>query len=194
MNTQKSAYWVALALFAVALQSEYQRGAFPSLHSAANSAGATLCRLTTKAEQTVAMAKLIVGRPTRSTDSLLAGLDARQLMDAKRIAEDRAEIAREEAQDRAESVRDEVREQVRDRIRDQVRAQAEIARAQTELERTQLRRIGVLSQSHVHISTAVDRPMISITPNHCAQSTIRVEVPTIDLRMDDSPDDDADSR
>ncbi|MGA9471834.1 MAG: hypothetical protein WBV36_05180 [Terriglobales bacterium] len=194
MNTQKSAYWVALALFAVALHSEYQRGAFPSLQRAANSASATLCRLTTKAEQTVAMAKLIVGRPTRSTDGLLAGLDARQLMDAKRLAEDRAEIAREEAQDRAETVREEVREQVRDRIRDQVRAQAEIARAQTELERTQLRRIGVLSQSHVHISTAVDRPMISITPNHCAQSTIHVEVPTIDLRMDDSPDNDADSR
>jgi len=194
MNTQKSAYWVALALFAVALHSEYQRGAFPSLHRAANSTSATLCRLTTKAEQTVAMAKLIVGRPTRSTDNLLAGLDARELMDAKRLAEDRAEIAREEAQDRAESVREEVREQVRDRIRDQVRAQAEIARAQTELERTQLRRIGVLSQSHIHISTAVDRPMISITPNRCAQSAIRVEVPTVDLRMDDSPDNDADSR
>lgn len=82
MNTQKSAYWVALALFAVALHSEYQRGAFPSLQRAANSASATLCRLTTKAEQTVAMAKLIVGRPTRSTDGLLAGLDALQLMDA----------------------------------------------------------------------------------------------------------------
>ncbi len=196
MNTPKAAYWFALALFAVACHSEYQRGAFPALHRAANSAGATVCRLTTKAERTVAMARLIIGRPAPSTDELLADLDARQLEDARRLAADGAETAREEAQDRAEMLRGQVREQVR--------ARAEVVRTQTEMRRAQIRKMRVLSQSRVRISNAVGLPVISVTPGRCPQSAIRVEVPSIDLRMndlrmndlrmDDSSDDDADSQ
>jgi hypothetical protein len=197
MNTQKIAYWFALALFTVAVHSEYHRGAFPALHRAANSAGSTVCRLTTKAERTIAMARMIVGRPTRSTDGLLAGLDARQLMDAKQLAEDKAEMAREEAQERAETLRDrvqdQVREQVRDRIRDQIRVQAEIVRAQAELQRAQVRQI-VLTESRLHISNAVGRSMISVTPSRCAQPAIHVAVPSIDMSVAESSDDDADSR
>jgi hypothetical protein len=190
MNTQKAAYWFALALFAVAFHSEYQRRAFPALHRAASHSGTTLCRLTTKAERTVAMARLIIGRPAPSAGELLAGLDAGQLADARRTAKDQAETAREEAQDRDGMLRD----QVRDRVREQIRAQAEVVRAQTELQRAQIRKIRVLAQSQIRISNAVDRPLISITPGHCAQSAIRVEVPSIDLRMEDSSDDDADSQ
>ena len=197
MNTPKAAYWFALALFAVACHSEYQRGAFPALHRAANSAGATVCRLTTNAERTVAMARLLIGRPAPSTDELLAGLDARQMATA-RLPEDAAEMAREEAQDRAEMLR----EQGRDRAL--VRAQAEIVRTQTEMRRAQIRKMRVLSQSRVRISNAVDLPVISMTPGRGPQSAIRVEVPSIDLRMndlrmndlrmDESSDDDADSQ
>jgi hypothetical protein len=199
MNTPKAAYWFALALFAVALHSEYQRGAFPALHDAASRAGSTLCRLSTKAERTVAMARLIVGGPAPSTDALLAGLGARQLADARRLAEDGAEMAREEAQDRAEMLRDQVRDQVRERVRDQARAQVEIVRAEMELQRAQIRKVHVLSRSQMRISNAVDMPMISVTPGHCPQSAIRVNMPSVDLqmgdlRMDDSSDDDADSR
>jgi hypothetical protein len=204
MNTPKAAYWFALALFAVAFHSEYQRGAFPSLHRVASHAGSTMCRLTTKVERTIAMARLIIERPGPSSGELLARLDASQLADATRLAEDGAETAREEAQDRAEMVRDQIREQVRGRVRGQVRAQAEIVRAQTEMQRAEIRRIHVLSESQVRISNALDRSVISVTPHHCPQSAIRVEVPSIDLRMndlhmselhiDDSADDDADSR
>jgi hypothetical protein len=190
MNTPKAAYWFALALFAVAVHSEYRQGAFPALHRAAGNAGATMCRLATKAERTVVLARLIVGRPTQSTDQLLAGLDARQLADARRLAEDGAENAREEAQDRAEMVR----EQVLDRVRGRVRAQAEIARAQNEMQRSQMRTLRVLSQSRVRMSNVVDLPVISVTPGRCPQAAIRVEVPSVDLRMDDSSDNDADSQ
>ena len=200
MNTAKAAYWFALALFAVACHSEYQRGAFPALHRAANSAGATMCRLTTKAERTVAMARLIIGRPAPSTDELLAGLDAGQLADARRLAEDGSEMAREEAQDRAEILRD----QVRDRVREQVSARAQVVRAQAEMRRAQIRKMGVLSQSQVLIRNAVDLPVISITPSRCPRFAIRLEVPSMDLRMndlrmndlrmDESSDDDADSQ
>jgi hypothetical protein len=201
MTTPKAAYWFALALFAVALHSEYQRGAFPALHHAASRAGSTLCRLSTKAERTVAMARLIVDRPAPSTDALLAGLDARQLADARRLAEDGAEMAREEVQDRAEMLRGQVR--------DQVRAQAEMVRGEMELQRSQIHKIRMLSRSQIRISNAVDLPEISLTPSHCPQSAILVNVPSIDLRMndlrmsdlhigdlrmDDSSDDDADSR
>ena len=190
MNTQKAAYWFALALFAVALHSEYRRGAFPVFHRAANSAGATLCRLTTKAERTVLMARLMIGRPGPSAGDLLSGLDARQLADARRLAEDGAEMAREAAQDRAEIMRD----QVRSRVRDQLRSQAEMVRAQTEMQRAQIRKIRVLTESRIRISNALDRPVISVTPGRCTQSAVRVEVPSIDLHMDDSSDDDADSQ
>jgi hypothetical protein len=194
MNTPKAAYWFALALFAIAFHSEYQRGAFPALHRVASHAGSTMCRLTTKAERTVAMARLIIERPAPSSGELFARLDARQSADTRRLAEDAAETAHEEAQDRAEMLRDRIREQVRDRGREQVRAQAEIVRAQTEMQRGQIRRIRVLSESEVRITNALDRPVISVTPGRCAQSAIRVAVPSIDLRMDDSADDDADSR
>ena len=186
MNTPKAAYWFALALFAVAFHNEYQRGAFPTFHRAANSAGATLCHLTAKAERTVLMATLIIRSPAPSTRELLASLDARQLADTRRLAQDEAEMAREEGQDQAEMLRDQVR--------DQIRAQAEIIRAQTEMQRTQMRKLRVFSKSQVHISNAVDLPVISITPGRCPQSAVRVEVPSIDLHMDDSADDDADSR
>jgi hypothetical protein len=147
-----------------------------------------------KAERTIAMARLIVGPPMPSTDKLLAGLDARQLADARRLAEDGAEMAREQAQDRAEMLRDRVREQVRDRVREQVRAQSEIVRAETEMQHSQMRALRVLSQSQVRMSNAVDLPVISVTPGRCPQSSIRVEAPSIDFHMGDSSDDDADSR
>ena len=38
MNAQKVAYWVALAVFGLALHSAYQRGEFPSIHRVARSA------------------------------------------------------------------------------------------------------------------------------------------------------------
>ena len=190
MNTQKAAYWFGLALLAIALNSEYQRGAFPALHRVASRGGATVCRLTSEAERTLLMAKLMIGRPAPSAGELLAALDARQLADARRLAHDAAEMAREEAQDRAEIMRN----QVQSRVRDQIRAQADIVRAERELQRTQIRKIRVLSQSQVRITNAVDRPVISITPSRCAQSAIRVEVPSIDLHVVDSSDDDADSQ
>ena len=97
MNTPKAAYWFALALFAVAFHNEYQRGAFPTFHRAANKSRvpATLCHLTAKAERTVLMATLIIRSPAPSTRELLASLDARQLADTRRLAQDEAEMARE---------------------------------------------------------------------------------------------------
>jgi hypothetical protein len=180
MNTPKAAYWFALALFALAVHSEYQRGAFPAFHRAADSAGASLYHLTMKAERTVAMARLIIGRSAPSTGQLLSGLDSRQLADARRLAGDGAEMAREEAQVRAEMLR----EQVRDSLREQVHARAEIVRAQTEMQRSRMRGLGVLSQSRVLVSNGAELPVISVMPSHCPHSAIRVEVPSIDLHMD----------
>jgi len=182
MNTQKATYWFAVALAAVAFHSEYQKGAFPALHRAANSAGATVCQLTSKAERTLAMARLVVTKPTFSSGEALARLEAQQLADARQIARESAEMAREQARGRSEE------------LREQIRARAEMGRAEREMRHSQMRDLRLFSQSQVRISNAVDLPMIQVRPGRCSKAEIRVEVPSIDLHMDDSADDDADSQ
>ncbi len=148
MNTQKAAYWFALALFAVALHSEYQRGAFPSLHRAASSAGVTLCRVTTKAERTVALARLIVARPP-VTDELAATVDVRQLRNDWKMSEDQREM-----------------------IREQVRAQAEIVRAQVLQHRGQLELVRSLARQQVRLRQAASRSMV----NDCSRTRAAVKI------------------
>jgi hypothetical protein len=62
MNSDKMMYWVALGVLALGLHSEYRNGRFPALHRAANQAESTLCRIVTRAEQTVAMARIVTGQ------------------------------------------------------------------------------------------------------------------------------------
>jgi hypothetical protein len=127
MNTTKATYWIALATFALALNSEYRHGKFPGLHRVAGRAGTTLCRITTRAEQTLAMARLLTVRPGLPAQELLAS-------NAAEIAENQAEMLREQARDEAEVLREQGRDQA-ETLRDQVRAQADILRAEAQLQR-----------------------------------------------------------
>lgn len=128
MNSQKATYWLALALTAFAFHNEYQRGAFPALHRGAHGAGATLCRLASNVERTVATARLIVARPTITEDELATNLELRQFADARRLSEDQKEMVRDEVRAQAEVIRAQAREyrsQVSDyrgHIRDEMRS------------------------------------------------------------------------
>ena len=81
MNSAKITYWIALAAFALALNGEYQHGKFPALHRAAQGAGNTLCRITTRAEHTLAMARLLTDSSALPADDLLASNAARMAED-----------------------------------------------------------------------------------------------------------------
>jgi hypothetical protein len=53
MDTNKAAYWVALGVLALGLNSEYQHGNFAALHQVAERTSSTLCRISTRAAQTL---------------------------------------------------------------------------------------------------------------------------------------------
>jgi|SRR5271154_3302601 len=103
MDTNKAVYWIALGVLALGLNSEYRHGNFAKLHRVADRAGSVLCGLTTRAKQTLAVAKLLIGRQQSATDEFSP-----------------ASVAGEVAQV----------ESVKARVRD-VRAQAEMQRAQS---------------------------------------------------------------
>jgi hypothetical protein len=168
MNTTKATYWIALAVFAVALNSEYRHGNFPALHRVANQAGTTMCRVATRAERTLAMARLLTGRPTLPADNLLA-------FNASEMAENQAEMLREQAQINAEVLRAQTRDQA-ERLRDQVRAQMEMIRAQAQVQRDEIRQIRYRALSQVRISNAVNRRMVEVSNPGCSSSAVRVAV------------------
>ena len=160
MNTQKAIYWVALALAAFAFNAEYQRGAFPSLHRAANRASGTLCMVTANVERTFAMARLVAARPTIPDDEL-PNLDLKQFADLPRLSADQKEM-----------------------LRDQMRAQAEIIRTQVMAHRSELR---ALVRQQIHLSDSMSRRLVMVGPGNCKPS---IQVPVIsELPATDDDDD-----
>ena len=178
MNTTKATYWIALAVFALALNSEYRHGNFPALHRAAECASTTLCRAATRAEHTLAMARLLAGRPALAADDLLA-------WNTSEMAENQAEMLREQAQVQAEVLRAQTRDQA-ERLRDQIRVQMEMIRAQAEMQRDQIEQIRYRTRSQVRISNAVNRRMIEVSSPGCSKSDVRVAV---NAGLDSSDDD-----
>src|SRR5271157_159501 len=160
MNTTKATYWIALAAFAFALNSEYRHGNFPALHRAAERASTTMCRAATRAEHTLVMARLLTGRRALPANDLLA-------FNTSEMAENQAEMLREQAQIEAEVLRDQTRDQA-ERLRDQIRAQMEMIRAQAQMQRDQIEQIRFGTRSQVRISNAVSRRVVAIAGTGCS--------------------------
>ncbi len=155
MNTQKATYWIALALAAFAFHSEYQRGAFPVFHRAAGCAGVSLCKLATRAERTVAMAKLIVAQPTIADDDLSSALAGARVAEARELTQDQKEM-----------------------IREQVRAQAEVVRAQMLEYRGQIQEMRSFARQQMRVSRAASRSMVMV----CPRTGVKVKIPAgVDL-------------
>ena len=165
MDTNKAAYWIALGVLALGLNSEYQQGHFPALHRVAGRAGSVLCRLSTRAEQTLAKARVLTIREGFQVDSLLASADRREM------ARDQAELLRDQARDAAEQVRDAVREQVRD----QVRAQADVIRAQAEIRHAEIEQFRSHTRSEVRFARTVSRRVMVTCPKSGARVAVRFE-------------------
>jgi hypothetical protein len=174
MNSQKAAYWFALALFALALHSEYRHGAFPALHRLAHRAGYATCQFVSHSGHALAAARLFASKPAVAShdfqsQALLSSVDVPELAEAQ------AEL-REQAQER------------REEFRDQVRAQAAMIRAQVDLERAQIDQF----RQHVNVRqlrNLAHRRMVTIDNGDCAGRSMRVAVAS----MVDYPDDDEDS-
>ena len=72
MDTNKAAYWIALGVFALALNGEYRHGRFVPLHRVSEFAASALCRMAAHAEQTLAVARVVRGRQEFPADNLLS--------------------------------------------------------------------------------------------------------------------------
>lgn len=169
MNSQK-AYWFALGIFVLVLNSEYQHGAFPALHRALGRAGQEMCQMVTHANQAFATARVIVRRSTIQPDDLLASADAREL------AESHAELLREQTQQKVEL------------LRDQARAQADVLRTQVEVERAEMNRMRAQLNSELRFSDAANRRLVVVTPGKCPKLGAAITLSPAGDSVDDADD------
>ncbi|MFZ0563150.1 MAG: hypothetical protein WAM43_16160 [Terriglobales bacterium] len=165
MNTNKVAYWVALGVLALGLNSEYRHGNFVALHQAVERADFAMCGVTTRAERTLAAA---IGGTGRSQFVAEA-----QSESASRLAEVRLQsnLLREQAREQAEFARD------------QIRAQAEVIRSQAEMQRAAIEQVRSRAESQFRLIDAGDGRMTVF----CPKTRARVIVRRSDV-SDDSPE------
>src|ERR1700689_4774326 len=104
MNTMKAAYWIALATFALALNSGYQNGKYPELHSIADRSESALFRISAGAERTLAMARFLTGRPVDTSSDDLAVAAAEMTQAEADLDRERSEV-RTQVQGSAASAR-----------------------------------------------------------------------------------------
>jgi hypothetical protein len=187
MNTNKAAYWIALGVLALGLNSEYKQGNFVALHRVAERADSLLCQISaeisSRAEQTVAVAKVLMLRDRFQAEALLASKDSAEM------ALDQARMAQEQARD---EVRDEVSnraEMIRDQVRERVFAQAAMIRAESEMRRAVMEQVrgrakfGLVRAMNVH---AVDGRLTVV----CPKTGTRILVSDTSDSADDSSEGD----
>ena len=158
MDTNKASYWIALGVLALGLNSEYQHGSFVALHRVAEHAGSALCRMATRAEQTVAVARVLTSRERFPVDGLLAATDGPEMAQAQE------ELLREQARDEAELLRD--------RLREEVQARADAIRAQAEVQRAEIEQVRMRVRSQFRIARTVDRRVTVF----CPKTGVRIAV------------------
>ncbi len=167
MNS-KAIYWIALGAFALGLNSEYQSGNLPGLSRVANRAEAVLCRVATRAEQSLAMARVLTGRPRpefRVDDEFLA----RQQAQVDRVmAEHQADL------DRAMALRQ----------ADFDRVQQRLDRMHMVLDRTQLQKVRVLERSRFKLSNAASRRVMVICPKTGAEISVDAVPDMVDVDVE----------
>jgi len=163
----KALYWIALGVFALGLNSEYQKGNLPLAHRIADRAGAVLCQIATRAEQTWAVASVLTGRSApelRVDDQFLA----RQQPEVERVmAEHQADL------DRAMALR-----QV-----DLDRVQAKLDRMHSAIERAQMVRVRVLERTRFNLSNATNRRIV-VCPQSGTRVSVDAEPDVADLSVD----------
>jgi len=169
MNTNKAAYWIALGVLALGLNSEYRQGNFVAVHRVADRAGVVLCQIATRAERTLAVARVLANREALPTDDLFA------VSDRAEMAREQAEMLREQAQDRAEL------------LRDRVLAHADVMRAQAEARRAEIAQMR--ARSGFRFTSTADRRVMVVCPKTGARVAVDAGPDSIDVSPDIEIDD-----
>jgi hypothetical protein len=158
MDSNKAAYWIALGVLALGLNSEYRHGNFVALHWVAKQAGSAACRLATRAEQALAVARIFAGGDGFAAETL-------------RASANEAETARQQA----EMIQDEtelLRNRVRDQVRDDIRERADAIRARAEMQRAQIEQMRLRGLSQVRLARRVTRRVMM----DCPKTSLRIAV------------------
>lgn len=159
----KGLYWIALGVFALGLNSEYQKGNLPLVHRVADSGEAILCRVAARAQQTLALARVLTGRQEFLVDDQFL---ARQQAEVDRVlAEHQAGL------DRAMALR-----QV-----DLDRVQQKLDRMRIVLDRVQIEKLRKLERVRFKLSDATSRRMIVVCPETSDPVTIESDSDAPDL-------------
>jgi hypothetical protein len=160
----KSLYWIALGVFALGLNSEYQKGNLPLARSVADRAEAVFCRVATRAEQTWALARVLTGHEDFPV--------ADQLLALKQAEIDRAMAERQAGLDRV------IAEHQADLDRARYLRQADLDRIQQKLDRlhvvvdrVQVEKLRKLELVRFKVSNTVGRRVVV-----CPQTGVRVMV------------------
>jgi hypothetical protein len=170
MDTNNAAYWIALGVLTLGLNSEYRNGNFVAVHRVAERAGSVLCRISTRAEQSLAVALGMTNRENLRAGDLLAADEGTEMARAE------AEIVREQARARAEIVRE--------RVRDEIRAQADAIREQAEMERAQIEQIRWRTSSQIGLAHTANRRVTVVCPKTRMRITLRTGAELDDIAPD----------
>ncbi|MGB6384182.1 MAG: hypothetical protein WBD25_17100 [Terriglobales bacterium] len=191
MNTNKTAYWIAVGVLALGLSSEYQHGRLVTLHRIAERADLVLCRISTHAEQALADARLLTTQDGSTIANLMASADAAEM------AWDKSELVREQAREKIELLRDRVQDVVRNRVRDddvgegireQIRAQADVIRAQAEMRRAEIDQIRLQTRSQVRLAHMANRRVMVVCPKTGARIVVNAGLHSVDVSADEDED------
>ena len=158
MDTNKAAYWIALGVLALGLNSEYRKGNLVALHRVADRAGAELCRLSTRAEEAVLLATGMTTRRAILPDNMLA-------------VADRGEMAREQA------------DMIREQVRNEILAQREVLRARAEMQRAEIEQLQLRTRSEFRLARTAARRVVV-----CPKTGARIVVDAGAESPDVSPD------
>jgi hypothetical protein len=175
MDTNKAAYWIALGVLVLGLSSAYRHGRFPALHRVAERADFVMCRISTHATQTLAVALGMTSREELPVADLLAASDGVE------IARSQAALVREQALEQAELIRA--------RVREQVRAQADVIREQAEMQRAQIEQIRWRTASQIRLVRTANRRVMVVCPKTGARVTVDRGAELADISPDVQVDD-----
>jgi hypothetical protein len=154
MDTNKAAYWIALGVLVLGLNSEYRHGSFVGLHRVAEHAGSALCKITARAERTLAVARVVVRDEGFQVDDLPAATDEAEMARAQ------SELLRDQARDEAEL------------LRDGFLAQADVIRAQAESQRAEIEQIRLRMRSQFRLARTVNRRVTVVCPKTGARIAV----------------------
>jgi hypothetical protein len=172
MDTNKAAYWIALGVLALGINSEYRHGSFVALHRVAGRAGSVLCEISTRTEEAMALATGVTTRRGVLPEQVLAAADRVELTRAQ------AEMIREQAREQAELVREQVR--------DEIFAQRDVLRAQADMRRSEIAQFRYRVRSDLRLTNASGRRVSVLCPKTGTRVMVR-------QTMDPDPDDDSPS-